>query len=110
MSLSRSVQVLPTQVLGTVGRHSTGLPIDHLCLSHNQAYLVSSNQEGVRFWAMESVPMVKGGRGADGGEEEGGRRKGRKRKRKRKQRDEEEEEGEGWTEAGTSEDNFFADL
>ncbi len=114
---SRSVQILPTQVLGVVGRHHAALSIDNLCLSHDQAFLVSSNQEGIQFWSMEDVPLLKRvDKGQEAAwEEEEGRRRGKRRRRKRKwkQREEEEEEEEGEGEGEktkTSAEEFFADL
>ena len=58
----RSIQVLPSQVLGVVGHHPPGLPIDNICLTHDSSFLVTGSQDVCKFWSVESIPTLPGAR------------------------------------------------
>lgn len=97
----RSIQILPNQILGTVGCHTAGFPIDFMCLTHDRAFLVSGSQDSCKFWPVEGIPKLKG---SDSRDQEESWLKRRKRKRKQKTEKEREEE------EGAGQNDFFADL
>ena len=88
----RSVQILPNQILSVCGQHTEGLPVDNMCLTRGQQYLVTSSQDSCRFWCMEDIPKLP---------QTTDRGKTRGRKRKRKQRADNEDPSTG---------DFFAEL
>ena len=96
----RSVQVLPNQILGTVGHHTKGLSVDTMCLTHDREFLVTSNEDSCKFWAAEDIPKLKRSRAAVEGE--GSSKRGKK---KRKWRT-----GESGDDDENDKDDFFADL
>ena len=83
---SRAIQILPNKLITVVGQHSTDYPVDNLCLSHGEQYLVSGSYDRVSFWPAEEIPKLKltdeetdsSAAASDEGEE----RKRRKRRRK----------------------------
>lgn len=100
----RSVQILPNQLLGSVGQHSSGSPVENMCLSHDRKYVITSSQESCYFWDSNLIPTLP----PVLEESEEGKTKRRKRKRKQKHRDLETEQL-----ARTKkiqQVNFFADL
>lgn len=82
VQLCRSVQILPNQLLGSVGQHPGGFPVDNMCLSHDGTYVVTSSQDSCHFWSASHIPTL-----PPTESEEGGVTKKRKRKRKQKHRD-----------------------
>ena len=60
ISLYRSIQILPSRVLGVVGHHPADLPIDNMCLTHDGSLLVSGSQDVCKFWCMDSIPTLPG--------------------------------------------------
>ena len=91
----RSIQILPNDILGVVGHHPPGLPIDNMCLTHDGTYLVTGSQDVCKFWSVDSIPTLPSpcgasqpSRGAAAGEEgdSDGWSKRKKRKRKLKHR------------------------
>lgn len=85
--LPRSIQILPNQLLGLVGQHAGGFPVEHMCLSHDNQYLISSSQDSCHFWPMDQVPTLPNpdsGAEEDDEDEELVTRKRKKRKRKQK--------------------------
>lgn len=81
----RSIQILPNKVLGSVGKHSSGFPVENMCLSHDRKYVVSSCQDSCHFWPTSLIPTLMPSAEEEG--EEGVTVKRRKRKRKQKHRD-----------------------
>lgn len=79
----RSIQILPNQLLGLVGRHSTGSPIEGMCLSHDRQYLITSTQESCMFWPTADIPLLPGNSDKEEEEEE---KRSQKRKRRKKQK------------------------
>jgi len=52
----RAVHILPSRVLGPVGRHMEDFPILNLSLTHDQTCVVScSHDERVKFWNVEEA-------------------------------------------------------
>ena len=86
--IHRSVQILPNQLLGCVGEHSSGFPVETTCLSHDKDYLISSCQEACHFWPTVDIPSLP----PEEGEGEGPNSKRKKRRRKQKHRDLAQEE------------------
>jgi len=85
------VQILPNQTILEVGQHSDELSVDHLSLTHDHEYLVSSSQDCVKFWAVDEViearvksdPLLRKQAEDDSSDsEDEERRKRRKRKKK----------------------------
>lgn len=96
------MQILPNEVLGTVGQQSSaGLPIDSMCVTHDNQFLVTTSHDCLKFWPMEALPTLPS--------HSTGKRKtkadvfdtddtyARKKKKKQKKKD-------------TSDANFFCDL
>lgn len=110
----RSIQILPNNILGVVGHHPPGLPIDNMCLTHDGSYLVTGSQDICKFWCVESIPTLPGTRPGSvsqqcrraptgGGEEDcDGWPKRKKRKRKMKHRQ--------LPDVMNSSSDFFSDL
>ena len=80
----RSIHVLPNQFLGLVGQHLGGFPVEHMCLSHDGNYLITSSQDSCHFWLVSQIPTLPGQE--SGGEEEEEEVVRRRKKRKRKQK------------------------
>ena len=69
-----------------MGKHSSGFPVESLCLSHDREYVVSGCQDSCHFWSTSDIPTLPQGEEEEEEEREGHRRR-RKRKRKQKHRD-----------------------
>ncbi len=55
----RSVQILPNEVLGTVGQQSpTALSIDAMCLTYDDQFLVTSSHDCLKFWPVAAIPTL----------------------------------------------------
>ena len=110
--LLRSIQILPSEVLGVVGHHPAGLPIDNMCMTHDGSFLLTGSQDVCKFWSVDAIPTLPGAKQsteAVGGDEQldddyGGwsKRKNRKRKMKHRQLP-------AAKDCRTT-DNFFSDL
>lgn len=64
----RSIHILPNQFLGLVGQHLGGFPVEHMCQSHDENYLITSSQDSCHFWPLSQIPTLP--TQADGREEE----------------------------------------
>ena len=66
-------------MLGIVGQHVGGFPVEHMCLSHDKEYLVTSSQDSCHFWATSQIPIL-----AQDDDEEAAAKTRKKRKKKQK--------------------------
>jgi len=41
-----------------VGQHEGGFPVEHMCLSHDCQYLISSSQDSCHFWPLNEIPTL----------------------------------------------------
>lgn len=95
----RAIQIQPNQVMGVIGEHEEGFPVDNLCLNHDHTFLISSSQSSCKFWCVDEIPKMADQKEEDMEDEEEEKRKKRK-KRKRPYMEAEQ----------TEKDDFFADL
>ncbi len=84
----RSIQILPNQLLGLVGQHVGGFPVEHMCMSHDQQYLITSSQDSCHFWPFSQIPTLPDHDGGEGEatEDEEETVLSRRKKRRRKQK------------------------